>query len=235
MFKKRILPIFIFIFLLMGMAYFSYIPIALFKIPYETFSMPVKVVYNFLCDIGFMILLFLFYREKITKDFKEYFKNFKDNFEQSFKYYFIGDLIMMASNLIITFFIQGANANNEEAVRSLIDAAPIYMIFSVSIYAPFVEELIFRHSIKDAVKSFGNNKFVQGIYIFISGFIFALLHILGQASSYLDYVYLIPYMSLGIAFAALYNKTDNIFSSISMHCLHNTFTIILYFTFGGMI
>lgn len=235
MFKKKILPIIIFILLLIGMAYFPYIPMELFNIQYETFSTTMKIIYTLLCDLGYMAILFLLYKDKIIKDFKSYFKNFGKNFEYSFKYYFIGVLIMVGSNLIITLFFSNATAGNEEAVRSLIDTAPLYMIFSVSIYAPFVEELIFRHSIKDAVMCHGNNKFTRAIYIFISGFIFASLHILGQTTSYLDYIYLIPYLSLGIAFSSLYSKTDNIFSSITMHALHNTFTIILYFVAGGAI
>ena len=140
---------------------------------------------------------------------------------------------MIASNLVIAIFFKDAIAGNEETVRSMIDQAPLYMLFSVSIQAPFVEELIFRHSIKDCVMCHGNNKFTRALYIFISGFIFASLHILGQTSSLLDYVYIIPYLSLGIAFSALYNKTDNIFSSISMHFLHNTVTVLLYFLIGG--
>ena len=142
---------------------------------------------------------------------------------------------MLASNLLITVLFKNATAGNEEAVRDMIDQIPFYMIFSVSIYAPFVEELIFRHSIKDCVMAYGNNKITRYLYIFLSGFIFAILHIIGQTTSYLDYAFLVPYMSLGLAFSALYSKTDNIFSSISMHCLHNTFTIILYFMAGGLI
>lgn len=233
--RKKILPVIIFILLLFGMATFPYVPMKLFNIPYESFNLIMKAIYMFLCDIGYMIILFLIYKDKIIRDFKNYFKKFWSNFEESFKYYFIGLLIMMASNFIIAFFIKGANANNEEAVRSMIDSVPLYMIFSVSLYAPFIEELIFRHSIKDAVMCHGNNKLTHGIYVFISGFIFALMHILGQTTSYLDYIYLIPYMSLGIAFSALYSKTDNIFSSISMHALHNTVTIILYLMAGGII
>lgn len=235
MFKKKILPIIIFILLLCGMAYFPYIPMKLFKIPYDSFDMTMKAMYMLFCDIGFMIILFIIYKNKIIKDFKNYIKNIGSNFEQSFKYYFIGLLVMIISNLIITFVFSGANAGNEEAVRSMIDAVPVYMIFSVSLYAPFVEELIFRHCIKDCVLCYGDNKFTKYLYIFISGFIFALLHILGQTTSYLDYVYLIPYMSLGLSFASLYSKTDNIFSSISMHALHNTVTVILYFVAGGAI
>ena len=235
MIRNKIVPIVMFILFLFGMATFSYIPMYLFNIPYNSFSLTMKAIYMFLCDLGYMAILFLIYKDKIINDFKSYFKKFWSNFEESFKYYFIGLLIMMASNFIITLFIKGASANNEEAVRSMIDSLPLYMIFSVSLYAPFVEELIFRHSIKDMVMCHGDNKLIRGIYIFISGFIFALMHILGQTTSYLDYIYLIPYMSLGIAFSALYSKTDNIFSSISMHALHNTITVVLYLMAGGIL
>lgn len=235
MFKKKILPIVLFIMLLFGMAYFPYIPMKLFNIQYDKFNMTMKVIYMFLCDIGYMGVLFLIYKDKIIKDFREYIKKIGNNFELSFKYYFIGVIIMIISNLIITIFFSNANAGNEEAVRSMIDQVPLYMIFSVSLYAPFVEEIIFRHSIKNAVLCYGNNKWTRAIYIFISGFIFAALHILGQTTSTLDYIYIIPYLSLGIAFSSLYAKTDNLFSSISMHMLHNTVTIILYFMAGGLI
>lgn len=235
MFKKKILPVIVFMLLLIGMAFFPYIPMKLFNIDYDNFNMVMKVLYMFFCDIGYMLVLFLIYRDKLIKDFKVFFKKFGFNFELSFKYYFIGLILMILSNLIITFFFTDAIAGNEEAVRSMIDQVPLYMLFSVSIYAPFVEELIFRHSIKDAVLSFGDNKFFRFLYIFISGFIFALMHILGQTSSLLDYIFIIPYISLGIAFSALYNKTDNIFSSILMHSLHNTVTVILYFLAGGII
>lgn len=235
MFKKKILPIIMFIVLLCGMAFFPYIPMELFNIPYDNFSMTMKIIYMFFCDIGYMLILFLLYKNKIIEDLKKYFKDFGKNFELSFKYYFIGLLVMMASNIIITLFFSDATAGNEEAVRSMIDTAPVYMIFSVSLYAPFVEELIFRHSIKDSVLCYGKNKITKYLYIFISGFVFALLHILGQVTGYLDYLYLIPYMALGVAFSALYHRTDNIFSSIMMHTLHNTVTVILYFVAGGAI
>lgn len=234
MFKKKILPIIIFVLLLFGMVYFPYIPMKLFKINYDSFNMTMKVLYTLFCDIGYMIVLFLLYKDKLIKDFKEYVKKFNTNFELSFKYYFIGVLIMIVSNLIVTFFFSEATAGNEEAVRNMIDQVPLYMIFSVSLYAPFVEELIFRHSIKSCVMCYGDNKITKYLYIFISGFIFAILHILGQVTNNIDYLYVIPYLSLGIAFSALYSRTDNIFSSISMHMLHNTVTIILYFVAGGV-
>ena len=135
MFKKKIIPIITFILLLAGMAFFPYIPMELFRIPYESFSMPMKAIYLFLCDVGYMLVLFLLYKDKIIKDFKEYFKKFMTNFELGFKHYFIGVILMMVSNLFISFVITDAIAGNEEAVRDMIDVVPLYMFFSVSLYA----------------------------------------------------------------------------------------------------
>ena len=231
-FKNIYLPILVFITLLLGMAYFQYIPAKLLKINLETISTTSKIVYSIICDALFMLFVYLLYRKTINKNFKDFFSNFKDNIETSLKYYFIGLAIMVISNLIITIFFSGASANNEEAVRTLIGKYPLYMVFSVSIYAPFIEEIIFRKSIKDMITSYKNNSLTKYLYILTSGLIFASLHVVGMADKAIDYIYIIPYLSLGIAFAALYHKTDNIFSTICIHSLHNTVAVLLLFALG---
>ena len=55
-----------------------------------------------------------------------------------------------------------------------------------------------------------------------------MLHIISYITSPIDLVYLIPYSALGIAFALLYHKTNNIFSTITMHAMHNLLAVILY-------
>lgn len=229
-FKSTIL--FIVLFLLMSI--FPYIPLAIFRIDLDKLSFNYKVLYNFMCNIGFMIILFMIYINELIIKFKEYFNNFRENINTSFKYYLIGFLVMIISNIVIVLFFKNASANNEEAVRTLIDKAPLYMIFSVSIYAPFVEEIIFRKGIKDSVMAFSNNKFTKYLFILISGILFGLMHVIGSVTSVYDYLYVIPYSALGISFAALLYKTDNIFSTITIHSIHNTASIILYFM-GGII
>ncbi len=229
---KKITPLIIFLLLLLGMAAFPYIPIYLFNIKLDNLSQNMKVLFNFACDIAFMFIIFLIYRKEIIKNFKEYIKHIGVNFETSFKYYFIGLIIMIISNVIISLCFSEANANNEDTIRSLINLYPVYMIFSVSIYAPFIEEMIFRKSIKDIFTTISNHKIVKYLYIIFSGLIFASLHVVGMATGYLDYLFIIPYLSLGCSFAALYYKTDNIFSTITMHSLHNTVAVILYFAMG---
>ena len=230
--NSKIVPLLIFILLLFGMAIFPYIPLTILRININDLSQTTKVIYNFFCDIIFMIIVFFVFKDDMVRDLKSYLKGFIKNFEVSFKYYFIGLIIMIVSNLMITLCFKGASANNEEAVRNLINLYPLYMIFSVAIYAPFIEETIFRKCIKNFILSFGNNKITKYLYISLSGLIFALMHIVGMASSVLDYLYVIPYLSLGASFAALYYKTDNIFSSIVMHSMHNTVAVLLYLALG---
>ena len=230
--KNTIVPIIIFIVLLIGMSIFPYIPITIFNLDINTFSNFLKVLYSFACDLGWIIIIYIIYHKTINKDFKEYFKNFKENFSISIRYLIIGFVFMTISNFLINTFINPSLPANEDSIRTLIDMYPLYMLFSVAVYAPIAEEILFRKSIKDAVYAFKKNKFTKYLYIFISGFIFAGLHIIGSTNSYLDYLYIIPYLSLGIAFSALYAKTDNIFSTITVHSLHNLVAIILYIGVG---
>ena len=183
---KKITPIIVFMILLIGMNVFPYIPISIFHINMSNLSQGMKIIYNLCCDIGFMIIIFMLYRKETINECKDYFKNFKEYFELSFRYYFIGLIFMYISSYAISLFFSGANANNVDADRMLIDLYPVYMIFSVGIYAPFVEESIFRRSIKDAILSFGDNKINKYVYIIISGLIFASMHVIGMVSSNLD-------------------------------------------------
>ena len=231
--KAKTTNIIIFCLLFLGMSLFSYIPLELFHIDITHLSDNLKILYQFSCDIGFMIIIYLIYIKEINHDFKTYFHNFDNNFKKSLKYYIIGYIIMIVSNILISIFFTNAKAGNEEIVRSLIDKYPLYMFFSVSIYAPFVEEIIFRKCIYDIIYSFKNNKYTKYIYIISSGLLFASMHIIDVSSNPVDYLYIIPYLGLGIAFAALYQKTVNIFSTITMHSMHNTIAIVRYFK-GGL-
>ena len=142
--------------------------------------------------------------------------------ETSIKYWLVGFGIMALSNIFITYILRMSIAENEEQIRALVDIAPLFMIFDVVIYAPLTEELIFRKSLKDIF----SNKW---IFVIVSGIVFGGLHVVSYINNPSDLIYLIPYGSLGVTFALLYHKTDNIFSTISMHALHNGLAILIYF------
>ena len=135
---------------------------------------------------------------------------------------------MICSNLLIRIFLKDASANNEETVQEVIGAAGYLSLIIVGVIGPIIEELVFRKAYKDAIK----NKIA---FVLISGIIFGGLHVILSLTSALDLIYLIPYCSLGIAFAAMYAKTDNIYTSMFMHIFHNTAFTLLSIVGSGVI
>lgn len=178
-----------------------------------------KITIMFLINLSLMIMLFIFYSKSIKENLKDLKFNFKSYIKDNFKYYVIGLLIMIISNIIISFFVEG-NSTNETLIREYINIMPIYMIFSSCIYAPFTEEMVFRKSLRNCF----NNKV---LYILLSGLIFGSMHLL-SASNLVELVFLIPYSSLGCVFAYMYYKTNNIFVPMTFHMVHNTIIVINY-------
>ena len=65
------------------------------------------------------------------------------------------------------------------------------------------------------------------LFIILSGLVFGSMHVIGNITSPLDWLYVIPYGSLGAAFAIMYQKTDTVYTSTAMHIFHNTALILL--------
>lgn len=211
---------FILIFLLY-LLYSDIIIIILTKLGVNIKVLPnnLKIAIMFLINLSLMIMLFIFYSKSIKENLKDLKLNFKSYIKDNFKYYVIGLLIMIISNIIISFFVEG-NSTNETLIREYINIMPIYMIFSSCIYAPFTEEMVFRKSLRNCF----NNKV---LYILLSGLIFGSMHLL-SANNLVELVFLIPYSSLGCVFAYMYYKTNNIFVPMTFHMVHNTIIVINY-------
>ena len=142
-----------------------------------------------------------------------------ENLNTGFGYWIIGVLIMMASNLIINLWFKGGTAANEQTVQSMITAVPWLMVISAGFLAPMTEELVFRKSLRDVL----NSKY---FFAFVSFLIFGGAHVMGNVTSYVDLLFIIPYGALGYVFALAYYKTNTIFTSISLHMFHNTVLVI---------
>lgn len=219
-FKSLFSLFLIFLLLLWGIV--PIIVLAIFGIDYTTLEDIPKVIIAFLSDIGLISIFIKIYYKNLKEDFKNFFnKDIVKHLKIAFRYWGIGMIVMVISNFIISVITGGQLAENEETVRSLIDIFPLYMAFQLMVYAPITEELIFRKSIRDISKN-------KWFYVITSGFVFGGLHVLSSITSVVDLLYLIPYCSLGFAFALLYTRTNNIFSSMTIHAFHNGLALILY-------
>lgn len=208
--------------------YYSYlfqlIPIYLFGIKNGTPS--INVLLSTFSSCLLVIILYFIFRKDLKKEWKTFKKKPGEIMNTTFGYWFIGMVIMLISNTLIIYLTGSTGANNEKLVQTMIGALPIVMLINAGLFAPFNEELVFRKALRNII----NKKW---LYVFSSGFIFGLLHVIGSYTSITDFLYIIPYGSLGCAFALAYWETKTIFSSMFMHMIHNTvligFSILIKF------
>lgn len=198
-------------------SYIQQILIVVFNI--KKITIKNAVVISFISSLIIASILILIYRKDLIKEWKIYKKNLSKNIDIGFKYWLIGLMCMMISNFIISFLLKADQATNEQAVQKMISAMPYLLIVSAGILAPINEEILFRKVFKDNIK----NKI---IYILVSGIFFGYMHVT-SAKTIPQFLYIIPYSSLGIAFAVMYSKTDSVFTSMTMHMFHNTILTIL--------
>ena len=226
----------IFIALLAFLLYFLFSPLIseilhLCNIDVDNLSpIPLNIVL-IVVDLLFMGVLFLIYKNELIKEFKEFIKNKGKWF---FKYVglFIGSVLVMGIlNVVLSKITNMSTSENEELVRELIKRLPVYMTISTILYAPFVEEILFRKCIRKIIM--GNDKIVKIAYILISAIIFGLVHVVTLDASFYDILMGIPYMVVGLSFGYIYVKTDNIFATIQFHLMHNTILLILQLVMRG--
>ncbi len=192
----------------------QFIPIFLFSIDIENTTPEIESYLALFSNSCLLIGLIFLYWKDLKKEFKIFWEHKMENLDTGFKYWFLGIILMIASNTLILLLLPKANAGNEQAVQEIIHASPWISLISTGILAPFIEEITFRKAFRDMIS---NNV----LFILISGFIFGSLHVVLALNSLYDLAYLIPYCSLGFCFGIIYAKTKTVFTSITFHMIHN--------------
>ncbi len=200
-------------------SYLQVIPIALFNINVNNYTASDLAIVNTFTDLILVLILVVLYFKELKKEFKTFKNSWKLSMDTAFKYWFIGLMIMCISNVAIGLITDLSTSSNEAAVQTLVSSNPYLMLFTAGILAPIAEEITFRKGVSKIFK----NKWV---YATASGLIFGLLHVIGSGNI-LEYLYVIPYGSLGFFFALTYYDTKSIYPSIIMHAIHNSALIVL--------
>lgn len=161
---------------------------------------------------------------------------FKDNFKIFCKHFkaYASNLIGKVGKFYLVYFgIATVAMLLSKADTSInqnnVEALPIWFSLPLAvIYAPIVEETLFRGCIRRFIK---NDK----MFIIVSAISFGLLHtIFTEVNLYNAIVLAIPYMTIGGFLAYLYVKTNNMFTNMSFHAFHNTLAMIITILIKGI-
>lgn len=220
-FQKRMIRSIIVFLLFTYSAYWQYIPVIVFRLNTSNLSMSIKVLLSTFSSFITFFIFFFIYRKELKKEFSIFKKNLVDNIDVGFRYWLLGLIIMILSNTIIMRVFKGDIAGNEQIVQQMIKTLPYFMLLDAGFIAPFNEEITYRKTVKDVL---GNHKW---LFVILSGLLFGCAHVLGNTKTLVDYLYIIPYGTLGAAFALSYHKTNTVFTSITMHMFHNILLVLI--------
>lgn len=216
---KKILSGVLIIVLYFLISSFATLPFELLGINLEYVPAVFTIIYNVSLQIIMLAIFFFIIRVDLKKDITDFKKNATTYLTKYSKYWFIGVIVMISSNFLLLIFSGSSLSGNEEAVRKVLDSFPIYMFISSVFIAPFMEELVFRKAFRNIIKR-------DWLFIILSGLVFGAMH-LYNITSWVDFLYIIPYSSLGIAFAYMLAKTDNVLVPIMFHMMHNGILVSL--------
>ena len=194
---------------------FPYEFLEMFGVNYNNLSIIFKTIYLITYEIFLTLIIIYIYRKDIIPNFKDFIKNNIIYFKKYIKYWFLMLILMISSNLIVTFFTTTDIASNQESIIETLKQAPIYTFIITVFVAPILEELVFRLSFRKIFKH------TDILFIFFSGLIFGGMHVIGTLEHLVDLLFIIPYSIPGFIFAYVYTKSKNICVPISLHFIHN--------------
>lgn len=215
-YTKSLLIIFLFFF----SSIFQIIPVQIFQIDMDHASLLTESYLSLFSQVVLIFIIFIIYRKELKEELHIFLNDKMKNMDIGFKCWFLGFVVMIISNLLISSLLPKAIAGNEETVQELIKASPWVSLIGTGLFAPFIEEITFRKAFRNMISN-------DTLFILISGIIFGGLHVVLSLNSYYDFAYLIPYCSLGIAFGFIYAKTKTVFTSFVMHAIHNSALTLL--------
>ncbi len=185
----------------------------------QEYTLTFTIIFNLATDIILLFLTISLFYQEFVNSFKTFFENIQSYSQYLLKKYGILLLANIGVSLIIALFTgEISQSQNEVSLNTL----PLWYLFPAAIiYAPIVEEYVFRGCLRNLIP---NDK----VFIIISGISFGLLHTVGQEATLLNtFIYALPYMAMGIVLATTYVKTNNISTNIILHSANNFLSCLL--------
>lgn len=146
-------------------------------------------------------------------------RNWKNDVKTGLKHYLIVLPVIIGSGFIVDSVLRafGIEPERQDIINNLLGEDSLgvlaFMVFFGMLAAPIIEELLFRGFLQSAVRITCD----KWQTVFISGFVFALIHWNGHV--------FLQIFILGLLLAYLFEKTGSLVAPITVHICHNTITL----------
>ncbi len=174
-------------------------------------SRNIRVAASIINDIVILVLAIIIFYKELKIAVKAFFNNFSVYIKFVLSRIGIMFVAVIILNLIVMTICNIGSSANQEAIEAL---PKWYSIPMAVIWAPIVEEILFRGVLRRVIR---NNT----AFIIVSAIVFGFLHTIVEATIFNMIVMAIPYATIGGFLAYMYTKTNNICSNISGHAIYN--------------
>lgn len=138
----------------------------------------------------------------------------------------LGSIVL---NYLITTFTGQAEAQNQTEIIGLFEQAPYLIIIQALLYAPIVEEIMFRGLVFG-----GLSKRSMAFAVIVSSSLFGLAHVYNSilSGNFADLWFFPTYALLGYFLNRAYIKSGSIVSSMALHFLNNAIGLLAISAIG---
>ncbi len=188
---------------------------------------------NFFMYLLLFIVVCFYMRNYLIEDAKKLKQNYKKYLWLIPLTIILGYLITYLIEILISNIINNSSVNQNSIEILIKNGGAVMMFFAVVVFAPIVEELIYRK----AIFEFLNKKHIIISYL-VSVIIFTLPHMLTtfmeDGYNTLDKLLLcIPYLSSGLILCGIYHANDkNIYASWLFHLINNLISFVIIIQLG---
>lgn len=210
-------------------AYLYYIPTIVTYLIYQLMIFNVignnatsaTILLNFFIGIVSLVLLLVLMYRYLLENIRAFKKNIWNNLMWTITtgLPILYGLSILGGLIIILVLGEDAAANgssNQQLFESLQTGGPIIMFIQAVIFAPVVEELIFRGIIFRSL--YDKNKYMAHI---VSAVAFGFVHIISFLEDWTQLVYVFMYIFMGLGLSYCYQKKGNIIVPIILHGINN--------------
>lgn len=175
--------------------------------------------FNFFFDFGLLLTGIFCFKDYLKKSIEkikcEWKKLTRWSLSNGFLMFYIANILL---GVITTLLNPNATSDNQEAISVFANVAPIPMFFSIVLFAPILEELVFRVAIFQNV--YDHSRILAYV---ISSLCFGTVHIISglMAGDLTQLLFLLPYGLLGTLFCYFYEKKDSIYVPMLIHMANN--------------
>jgi uncharacterized protein len=136
-------------------------------------------------------------------------------------------ITLIAVNALLGLVTNLETSENQQVIMEAFKEAPLYIVFVAVIFAPIVEEILFRGIIYRSLRYF---KF-RFLAVFMSSFLFGFIHIYDSVlnAQFEDAWFIFIYMAIGLFMCFIYEKSGDILTPIILHMVYNAVAVLTLF------